>query len=106
MSLCSAALSATGSFADCNFCHFAANAITVQAQAIATATIIAVWIPSTYARRMNGKSVGLKTFRMSVAPVPMTVMGLMDESEARSFFVRSASKALSPAETRNAPPMV
>jgi hypothetical protein len=63
-------------------------------------------MPSTYARRIKGMSAGAKTVRTSVAPVPMTFIGLTDGSDSRSFLVRTASKALSPAETRKAPPIV
>ena len=63
-------------------------------------------MPSTYASRMKGKSLALKVDRTSVAPVPMTVKGLTDGSVALSFLVKRDSKALSPAETKKAPPMV
>jgi hypothetical protein len=102
----SAVTASLGSCADCNFRHLVPNEMTVHAAASAIATINAVWMPSTYARRMNGMSLAAKVDRTSVAPVPMTLRGSTEGSVWRSFFVRTDSKAASPAETRKAPPMV
>lgn len=92
--------------AACNFCQFAPNEIIVHAAANAIATMNAVWIPLTYARRIMGICVAENTVRRSVAPVPMTSSGLMEASADRRLEVNLASKALWPAETRNAPPRV
>lgn len=94
------------STAGSNVPQFAMNAIIVAAPANAIDTINAVWIPFTYALRIIGTSVAVNTFRISVAPVPMTLGGLMPASDWRRYSLSLATKALWPAETRKAPPMV